>query len=53
MILTRREQASINNLVGILDDRLIGVLIQRRSGQGHQTSTGRLQNSKGGNQLHE
>lgn len=51
--LTRGKLASINNVIGLLHMGLLAVLVKRRAGQGHETSTGGLKNAEGGNELEE
>ncbi len=51
--LTRRQLAGIYNLIGFLEERLLGRSAERRSGQGHETGTGGLEDTKRRNELEE
>ena len=50
--LARRQGAGIDDISGILLD-LLALLGQRRTGKGHETGTGGLQDTEGTDQLQE
>lgn len=51
--LTRGKLASIDNLIRLFHHSVVASLIKGRSGQSHETSAGRLQDTEGGDEPEE
>lgn len=52
-LLTRRQLADIDGLVGLLRHGILIHAVEGRPGQGHETGTSRFENAEGGDELEE